>query len=356
MQHRLSAMPHRRNKASASPLTDEGKKHLSEGDAKRAVRLFRDAAAAGCAEGESLLAECYLYGRGVRRNVTRAESIFARLVENGHVDAKCKLAMCYLEEVSVERVEKATELLKDAARNGCADAQYNLAVLLLEAEEEADAMRFFEMAGDAGDAHAKCNIGILRVEKGDINAGIALLQSVTMSDDTDSEPVARASAYLGYCAMFGVGVLRDEMKAAALFERAADSGDCEATLNLAMCYNKGLGVPRDDAKAFELFEEAAAGGDVDGMHELGRCYRDGRGVDRDYARAVELLTTAVQGGCVEAMCELARFYENGTSVKRSVKMALSLYRAALGGGEEEAALHIERLVKLRLEEKAERKS
>ncbi len=57
-----------------------------------------------------------------------------------------------------------------------------------------------------------------------------------------------------------VGLERDQAKAFALFQRAADLGDPEAMHHLAEAHAEGKGVPRDARRAFQLCCEAALRG------------------------------------------------------------------------------------------------
>jgi hypothetical protein len=58
----------------------------------------------------------------------------------------------------------------------------------------------------------------------------------------------------------GEGVPKDQLKAAALYCRAAREGDPEAMFNLGWMYANGRGIPRDNVVAAALFSRAAAAG------------------------------------------------------------------------------------------------
>ena len=53
------------------------------------------------------------------------------------------------------------------------------------------------------------------------------------------------------------GVPQDYIKAAELFQKAANQGYAAAQYNLGVMYYNGEGVPQDYVKAAELFQKAA---------------------------------------------------------------------------------------------------
>ena len=91
-----------------------------------------------------------------------------------------------------------------------------------------------------------------------------------------------------------VGVDRDPVRAAELYQLSADQGYAPAQCNLAVCYLNGIGVERDDSRAAELLRQSADQAFPRGTSLLGCCYRDGRGVEPDEARAAELFRQAAE--------------------------------------------------------------
>lgn len=60
---------------------------------------------------------------------------------------------------------------------------------------------------------------------------------------------AEAALFLGYIYRRGLGVARDEARAAAWYRHAAERGQAEAQYELALMYELGLGVPQDPDEA-----------------------------------------------------------------------------------------------------------
>jgi TPR repeat protein len=76
-----------------------------------------------------------------------------------------------------------------------------------------------------------------------------------------SEGHAEAMTFLGYMYRKGLGVRRDDAKAAVLYQQAIDTGGdtlltSTAYNNLGVLYQKGEGVEQDLHKAKELFEQS----------------------------------------------------------------------------------------------------
>ena len=65
---------------------------------------------------------------------------------------------------------------------------------------------------------------------------------------------------LGVSYAKGLGVARDDRRAAVLFEKSCEGGEAEGCSNLGVSYDHGLGVPRDSSRAFALFEKACERG------------------------------------------------------------------------------------------------
>src|SRR6185503_7169168 len=87
-----------------------------------------------------------------------------------------------------------------------------------------------------------------------------------------------AEAWLGVV-LADRGQDRDALKA---LQHAADAGSAEANHRLALAFAEGrLGLVRDDARAAQLFEKAASAGHQRAQINLGLLYLRGRGVARD---------------------------------------------------------------------------
>src|ERR1035438_1067011 len=88
---------------------------------------------------------------------------------------------------------------------------------------------------------------------------------------------------LGFKYSRGLGVPKDDVKAAMWYRKAAGAGDAAAMTELGGLYWNGLGMPKDDSLAVEWFRKAAESGDASGMRALGAMYLYGAAVPKDSA-------------------------------------------------------------------------
>jgi uncharacterized protein len=120
--------------------------------------------------------------------------------------------------------------LKFSAQRGDANAQCNLATLLMSSGDYSPAVTWYQLAAQQGHALAQYNLGCLFLE--------------------------------------GKGVKQDFSEAKKWFEEAAKQEYVNAIYNLGYLNENGLGCKRDTAKAYSLYKEAAKHGDSDAKHKL----------------------------------------------------------------------------------------
>lgn len=235
-------------------------------DKKKAVELLRKARqATRISYASGLLAQAYLDGDGVERNIPEAKAILEEMVAQGHpngyqtmgilclngapgisidknkafrylsagyerkdIASAFFLARCYENGWGTAPSKtKAAELYRFAADRGFAAAQTELGNLyeLGEGVEQSDelAFRYYQMAADSGDAYA--------------------------------------SFYLGLCYHNGTGIERNQHLALKYFLKAAEADIPEAQFNVGLYYLNGYGgAPADETKAKEWFRKAKGNG------------------------------------------------------------------------------------------------
>lgn len=105
----------------------------------------------GCSVSTYNLANCYLFGQGVKQNSELAVHLLTELAEFGDVEALNNLALCYKMGLGVKQnVGFARDLLLSAAEKGHARSQYNLGSLYLHLHKNKitlvpnDAFDYFE--------------------------------------------------------------------------------------------------------------------------------------------------------------------------------------------------------------------
>ncbi len=106
------------------------------------------------------LANRYLQGNGITKDVNKAVEWYKKAAETGYIFAQYKLAECYLKGEVVEKDEtKAYEWWKKAALHGHADSQYELANCYLNGvgveKDVLQAYIWYQRASELGHAAAR---------------------------------------------------------------------------------------------------------------------------------------------------------------------------------------------------------
>lgn len=83
---------------------------------------------------------------------------------------------------------------------------------------------------------------------------------------------------------------------AGLIKPCAENGDAKAQLMLGKIFYSGLGVNKDDHKAAKWFRKAADQGLADAQYQLGLLYVEGDGVEENKGAAIDWLYLAAQQG------------------------------------------------------------
>ncbi len=158
---------------------------------------------------------------------------------------------------------------------------------------------FVLIAGVSGPAAAEFEGGFERglaaYSQGDFDGARAAFEPLA---ETDS----RAQFYLGRMYFRGQGVVTDEARGMALFERAAERGEASAMSALAEALKKR----GETQKAFEWVTRAAEAGLPFAQAELGLRYETGNGAPQDRREAVIWYGKAAGGGSAIGAARLYR--------------------------------------------------
>jgi len=144
---------------------------------------------------------------------------------------------------------------------------------------------------------------------------------------------------LGRCFEEGLGVRKDEVKAAKLHRKAAEQGFAPAQVSLAICYEEGGGLAQDQREAVKWYRKAAEQGYSHGELNLGLCYYLGEGVSRNIGEAVKWLRKAAEQGQVKAQFVLGLCFQEGGTRWHSVE-ALRWFRKAAEKGDSSAQFEL----------------
>ncbi len=184
---------------------------------------------------------------------------------------------------------------------------------------------------------------------------------------------ADAQTSLGFMYQQGQGCAKNDAKALAWYEKAAEQKQPYSLFNLGILYANGIGgAPFDQFKAHQFYldaaigevppamyeialmlerglgciqnyseaafwyEEAAKRGHMESFNNLGVLYKEGHGVPLDYQRSLICFSRAAEGNLAEGQYNLGLMYDQGLGVEEDHDKALDLCRKAAYNGHEKA--------------------
>ena len=138
----------------------------------------------------------------------------------------------------------------------------------------------------------------------------------------------KSMTLLGELYAAGLGVARNDAKAADWYKLAAERGDPAAMFALGIFSLEGRAGPRDRLAGAKWFAAAAKLGHPLAAYNLALLYMEGQLFPQDFVRAAELLRVAAQAGNPEALYALGTFYKEGRGVPKDISEAVRLWAAA----------------------------
>ena len=335
-------------------------------DLGKAVRLYRQAIAAGATDGVVKLANLYM-STGKDIGFANARQTFADAVAAGNLEATVEMAR-FLR--SNGKLEDAIDCLTKAAQQGSSSAAIELYGYISDRGQNPNVgMEWLDLASKTvGDVpRDKLHLASAMLGPSDIRLnlrGVSMLRELTAAD-VPGAAVALANAYihgrsgikdptigfdllqqaaakddidalllLGDFYMEGTDIKGDAAKAVGFYQAAVtlDPDDQTANTRLAHAYRDSQGVPRNLALASSHLETAAAAGSRMAIRELGLAYLHGSGVDQNANRAVELLHSSAERGFGLAWSDLAQAHASalGLAVDPSQSFRFSLRGARTG--------------------------
>ena len=234
-----------------------------------ALNLALPRAREGDAAAQTLAAEIYSRGLGVKRDEAEAAKWYQAAAEQSVPEAQFQYALMLLDGRFVEKdPDQAYALMEDAANQGNGLAQFNFAQMLLDrgrsAEDEKRAADYFERAARAGVPDAQFAMAhIIAAGVGGRTTNLAearewLTRAARANLDT-------AQVELGTWLVEGTGGARDEAGGFGWIKTAAERGNIAAQNRLAKLYYLGIGTEGDTELAAAWYISARRAGLVDPM-------------------------------------------------------------------------------------------
>ena len=326
-----------------SALSNLGLLKLATGeDVKTSVALIEDAANAGNARARITMGEMYLEGVGVAKDPEMAVRWLQRAQEAEPSEATFLLARI---QEGANNHEAALAGFRKAAESQYLPAIVYLGNKMLTGQgvkaDLDEARKWFTKAVEAGATGAKVNLGIIaeteaviEKSKGESADQAKVTESLKKALDLYNEAAALKvpDAYnkIGFFYENGLGVDKDEAKAAEQYKLGADAGQASSLYRLALMNEEGRGVKeKNEAEALNLLYTAARGGLPAAQLALGERYRAGKsGLQQDPVAAQAWFERAAQAGDVNAQLQLGNMYERGETGAQNFKAASELYLEA----------------------------
>lgn len=247
-----------------------------------AFNLAKPRAEEGDDAAQTLIAEIYARGLGIRRDPEQAAKWYMRAAEQGNPEAQFQYALLLIDGRFVEKDEdQAFALMEDAANAGNLYAQFNFAQMLLDRRPNGEnlerAIGFYEEAARAGLADAQ---------------------------------YAMAQVYAGGAG----GRTQDDAAARLWLARAAHQNYDTAQLELGTWLVQGRGGDADAQAGFGWLNRAALGGNIAAANRLAKLYRAGVGTEPDTIAAAAWYVLARRAGLVDP--EMDVFLEGLTDSER----------------------------------------
>lgn len=226
--------------------------------------------------------------------------------ENGNIDAMYKLGKLYMNGYDCPKnLEKAFELLLEAAENGHAEAKRIVADSfirdVLELGDRDKAIKYTKILAESGDLYAMNYLGCLYTE---------------LARDEEEENKASSLYITGN----------------KWIKKAAEQGNDVAMYNMAYSYEHGEGVETSIDLAIEWYIKAAQNGVVSAMVELGNIYKNEKS-NRDYDKAVEWYSKAAELGNVDVVAALGDIFSDKEIGRYDFNKAKLYYEKAIELGD-----------------------
>ena len=245
--------------------------------------------------------------------------------------------------VSDENKETPLEKSIRQANKGNLEDQMNLAYMYLYGtngveQDAGKAFQYYSMAAEHDDPIALNNLGSLYFNglgvKQDIKTALALFERAS--------ELGNDNASLNLAFIYLTGGTKDATrnnKAIQLFNKAQEEGNKIAKFMLGYAYYTGFIVEKNHTKAFELIR-AAASGDAqidEAQLILAELYKNGYGTTQNYQKSLVSYKAAVFQGNINALIKLAEIYSTGSITAPNPILAHALYNIAAAKGVEGAA-------------------
>ena len=272
-----------------------------------------------------------------------------------------------LEYYNNHEYKKAVYWFQESAKQGYADAMFNLAMcyknnkgVQISSKNDSIAAEWFYKSDKNGNIKAKKELNKLNIEpicnlydntiyyplnvedeiivakyfynKNDYSRAVYWYKKAAEQEDVE------AQYNLGVCYENGYGVTKDTEQAFYWYNKSAEQGYAQAQCNLGYRYANGYGVAKDIEQAFSWYKKSAEQGVKEAQYSLGGFYKNGYGVEKDIERAFYWYNKSAEQGYAQAQNSLGNCFYKGEGVVRDYKQAAYWYRKSAKQGYADAQI------------------
>lgn len=247
------------------------------------------------------------YGAFQRGHYVTALNIATPLALRGDPAAQTLVAEIYSRGLGVRRdLVTAMEWYEKAAEQKVPEALFQLAMILLDGGEELGdtdrAYRLMQEAADAGNRMAQFNFAQMTVSRDPTEAGMAT--AVSYYEKAAGAGVADAQYAMAQAYQHGVGGRQvDLAEARRWLELAASHNFDTAQIELGSWLIEGIGGERDREAGFSWLMRAAVAGNPAAQNRVAKLYRAGIGVEPDRVTAAAWYLRARRAGLIDPVME-----------------------------------------------------
>jgi TPR repeat protein len=247
------------------------------------------------------------------------EAVVAR-AQSGDAAAQHIVALSFLDKN--RHSAEAFDWLLVASQNGYPEAQYRLALRLMDSRKENEDDTY----GCNSDSFclSKCSLPFATYESPSISKE---RPCVLHQAGQDEEYWLTQAATQGH--------MNSQMWLAEMYDDDAsvlDGYSPSLFLRLSRDRNLTQGMMQDSQKAYHWYSVAAAAGNVEAMEKVGLMAYHGVGTIQDYEHAVQQIARAAIAGNANSQIRLAAIYEKGIVVPSSAVLAYAWANVAAAGG------------------------
>ena len=265
------------------------------------------------------LAEMYLKGLNVKKDVYAALELYNRALEFGDRSIYFKVGKVYEDE---GLINQAVSIYNQGHKDGNLKCTQRLGIMYYNGEGvEKDlekSMEYMEIAADKKEPHAMYVLAVAyyRLNKfGDKTSDIvkALLK----------EAYELGSPYAAdYLACIMINELKEgkdinKSELAIYIKFGVENELRESIFKYGYIYEKGIGIEQNYEKAYYYYTLAAETKYIKAMIKLGDWYKNGIFLSRNIDLAIKWYEKAANEGDIESIEKLIEIYENGIGGRRS---------------------------------------